>query len=169
MSTKIYNDLFAEFQKEGIVIREVSTDELKRHSSNSDSGFINYECNGDVFNSAFILVDCSISIELKINVLLHEFGHYLHYKKIGCDQAKQLQQNVDNWIIVDEFEAFKFQLIKVYTIAIDNDINILRNTMLRLIDRFNNDSDLRYREALNRLFQDEIWQKAKKLTGLSLN
>ena len=169
MLEKIYNDLVVEIQKEGIPINEVTSVELKRHNPNSEFGFISYNCNGDEFNSAYILIDSSISIELKINVLLHEFGHYLHYKKLGCNQVLYLQQNVDNWVIVDEYEAFKFQLIKIYAIAIHYDHNILRNTIIRLVDRFNNESNLRYREALTRLFQEEIWHETISIFGLKPN
>ena len=112
MLEKIYNDLLVEFQNDGVAINEVPSAELKRHNPNSETGFISYNCNGGPFHSTYILIDSSIELELKLNVLL-------------------------------------------------------RNTMNRIIDRHNNDPDMRYREALNCLIQDEIWKKSVELTTLN--
>lgn len=118
------------------------------------------------FHQILILIDCSLETELKLNVLLHELGHLKYWQSLGCDQLSRLKENGDNWVILNEFNAFKFQLHKVYEIALEYESSILENTMNRLINRQKNDPDLRYREAINCILQEEIWQKALKLTGL---
>lgn len=167
MLEKIYNDLLVEFQNDGVAINEVPSAELKRHNPNSETGFISYNCNGGPFHSTYILIDSSIELELKLNVLLHEYGHYKFWKSLGCDQLMRLKENGDNWMILDEYNAFKYQLENIYEIALQFEHSILRNTMNRIIDRHNNDPDMRYREALNCLIQDEIWKKSVELTTLN--
>ena len=167
MISKIYSELVAEFQKEGVIIREVSSVELKRNSPNTEFGFISYNCNGDMVHQVCILIDCSIEKELKLNILLHELGHFNFWRSLGCDQLKSLKENEENWLILDEYKAFKFQLNRVYEIALTYDYSILKNTMITLIDRHKNDPDLRYREAINSIFQEEIWQQALDLTMLN--
>jgi hypothetical protein len=168
MLEKIYNDLLVEFQNEGVAINEVSSSELKKHNPNSESGFISYNCNGGTFHSTYILIDSSIEMELKLNVLLHEFGHYSFWKSLGCDQLMRLRENGDNWMILDEYNAFYFQLKNIYEIAVKYDHSILKNTLHRIIDRHENDPDMRYREALNCLLKDEIWGKSIELISEAL-
>ena len=167
MLEKIYNDFLVEFQNEGVYINEVPSAELKRHNPNSETGFISYNCNGGSFHLTYILIDSSIELELKLNVLLHEYGHYKFWKSLGCDQLMRLKENGDNWMILDEYNAFNFQLKNIYEIALKYEYSILKNTIKRIIDRHKYDPDMRYREAINCLLQDEIWKKSLELITLN--
>jgi hypothetical protein len=169
MLEKIYNNFLVELQNDGVAINEVPSAELKRQIPNSEIGFISYNCNRGSFHSTYILIDSSIELELKLNVLIHEYGHYTFWKSLGCDQLMRLKENGDNWMILDEYNAFKYQLENIYEIALQFVHFILRNTMNRIIERHKSDPDMRYREALNCLLQDEIWKKSLELYNLSFD
>ncbi|MBK7970285.1 MAG: hypothetical protein IPK08_15835 [Bacteroidetes bacterium] len=96
--------------------------------------------------------------------MLHEYGHILHYQKLGAKEVVEIKDNdPDKWVTLSEFEAFKYQLSEIMEITKSTDTTILKDMMQRLEQRRLYNSDSRYRAALNMLFNEDIWKEALAL------
>lgn len=159
------NDLFLQMifeneslriSKDNIVVLVVNENVIKGKNANTQWGFteVSFDERNNVI-SALILIDENLNFELKLSILYHEYGHILHYRVLGMEQMQMLrEQNDYEWVVKDEYEAFKYELRCLMNTKISY---LLRNSIFRLIQRFDIEGNNAYREALSQLYKDEEW------------
>ena len=160
----VYNKKFEELNVGIFSIKDVPVSEIKKHNPNTEGGFTITNFENDNASEVIILIDSSQNVEIKLCVLFHEYGHALYHQHLGGREINNRKAKSDEkWVIDDEYEAFKNQLIEIYKIALAAGIEILKNMMQRLDKRRISDNDSRYRAALNRLYNEPIWKECMTL------
>ncbi len=147
-------------QNDLVKVHVVPASDIKSKNPSTKGGFneVRFDANHE-FACAYILIDEQLDYEIKLNILYHEYEHINHARTLGIIEIQRLKrQSVFDWIVKDEYEAFKCQL---------SSIKRLGNPLLkRLIERLNYRSrnDLpAYREALNKLKSEALWQECLAL------
>lgn len=142
-----------------IHIEEVSDEVIKLIDENISSGFYTYS--KIVKGKIILLIDKTVPLDLKICVLFHEYGHAKHLANIGEAKANALQQsNFSDWQRDSEYEAIKFQIFEIHNISVHGeceDVDLFKEMMVRLDDRRQRDTNLNYRKAIEKLYNEEPW------------
>jgi hypothetical protein len=112
-------------------------------------------------NKIEIVIDSLMNTELKLSVLFHEYGHALHYIRLGFTKvySMKLYEN-DKWEFLSEYEAFKYQIQKmkeVHDRGICDDSELLKKMISKLYFRMSNDSNKNYQSALLKLSKEDLW------------
>jgi hypothetical protein len=161
---KVFVNKKIELQSQVVSILEVHKDEIKKINPQTEMGFIRSNHNGIEFDKIQILIDKDMPIEMKLNVMFHEHGHAKYWLLLGPIIIEERKKDDFAWVVSDEFEAFKNQLLEIKEVSKLYDIQLLSNLIQRLEQRIlNENEDERYKAALNKLFTDNIWIECKSL------
>lgn len=150
-----------ELHSESIKIHEVHLDIIHSHNSLIVDGYNKTFFNADGLVVAYIFIDNKLSWEQKINVLFHEYGHVIHKQSLGNHEIMQIKRKSDfDWNVLAEFEAFKYQLIKIKELEEEGKFNMLSNLINELEGIASNEPNEAYRNAAVNLMATDLWQES---------
>lgn len=150
-----FNRLVQNIQTDIIKVHVVPDAVLKGKNPNTSLGFneVRFDQNHK-FVYAYILIDEQLDAEMKLNTLYHEYGHVNHYLSLGDIEIQRLRSINDfDWVVKDEYEAFKYQLSSIK----QHGNPLLKNLMVRLEQRALSDNQA-YKEAIQSLIMDDLWK-----------
>ncbi len=110
-----------------------------------------------------LVIDSTLSDDLKTTILFHEIGHAIDFLAHETDTIQPLNgvltlTEQDARQQRTELAAFKHSLNELLAVAQNGWELPLRNTVLRIARRARADSNRNYREAIGQLMQTQLWQ-----------
>lgn len=150
-----------ELHSESIKIHEVHLDIIHSHNSSISDGYNITFFNQNGFVVAYILIDNKLSWEQKINILFHEYGHVVHKQNLGNDGIMKIKRKGDlEWYVLAEFEAYKYQLLKIKELEEEGKFKLLSNLINELEGIASNEPNEAYKNAAVNLMATDLWQEA---------
>lgn len=146
-----------ELQNDIICIREVPSEYIKElDPNNSGDGHIDARAYGNDFINIIIYVNKDMTYEKKLRVMFHEYGHALHFIKLGRNEIQRLREQDDYlWNVLTETEAYRNNLEESITIYHEGNAEFLKNTIKEL----ESVSFPPHSEAIANIKKEQIWSQ----------
>ncbi len=161
---ELYENVKSESESEGIIVTETALLEIKKKGAGLEGGIGFLEINQSNDEVSNIWIDSSESAEMKLRIILHEFGHCKYYKTVGYfDMQKAIAKNDLKFKTENEYEAHKFQLERTKEIVETNgDIQFLKTTLTNFKAKLVGQSK-EYKPAIEQLMSENIWSECNLL------
>lgn len=162
---KIFEDKKNEFQKDNIIIKEVSIAEIQNIKKGFIGGCFNPIISSNKYERFEILIDETLGYDEKISILFHEMGHVKLYEPLGFTKINtQRTKNKDGWQANSEFNAFKNQLEEGKTLF-ENGVTSVLSIIVKSINETHKNPiiETAYVEAIERIYESDIWNECNKL------